>query len=296
MIPFRCFYLILLFFICHQAIKAQLLSDSILIDNHYRTFHFNKPLHKHSSLLFVLHGSGADATQLMKRAEGLESIASDENIILVYPDAYKTYWNECRKEATTISNLENINDNYFFSEMIHYFQKNYNADETGCYAVGFSGGGHMAFKLGITMPGHFRGITVVAANLPTADNMDCEEMNIPVAIVIVNGTADPVNPFEGGLLQSPGLVLGSVRSTDESCRYWTTINGLKKKPKKSIVPDKNPADDISVEKYVFAKRKKPGLVLYKVNNGRHGFPPDLDVFIESWIFFKSTWQTKPKLH
>ncbi|MEZ4903860.1 MAG: prolyl oligopeptidase family serine peptidase [Spirosomataceae bacterium] len=59
--------------------------------------------------------------------------------------------------------------------MIDYFNKQYAIDTNKVFAVGTSGGGHMAYKLGLTMPEKFRAITALIANLPDTNNMDCIE-------------------------------------------------------------------------------------------------------------------------
>ena len=41
-----------------------------------------------------------------------------------------------------------------------------------------------------------------------------------------------------------------------------------------------------IEKYSFAEKGKPEVVLLKVNNGKHDYPNDIDVYLESWSFFK----------
>ena len=55
----------------------------------------------------------------------LEEKAEVEQVLLVYPDGYQHYWNECRKAATSTANIENINENPFFEEMINYFANKY---------------------------------------------------------------------------------------------------------------------------------------------------------------------------
>ena len=98
--------------ICSLSIKAQAICDSLLIDGHYRTFCFNKPkaATKNASLIFAMHGSGGNALGLMKIAAKLENKAEAENFIMVYPQGYKNYWNECRKASTVAANLENIDE------------------------------------------------------------------------------------------------------------------------------------------------------------------------------------------
>ncbi len=266
--------------------KAQLISDSLLIDEHYRTFNFNKPASAKASIIFVLHGSGGSGKGVMGGAAKLEAISENENILIVYPDGYKKYWNECRKAATSAANLENINDNSFFSQMIDYFISHYQINPKQVFAVGTSGGGHMAYKLAITMPEKFKAITAIIANIPDTSNMDCVEKKLPMPVMIINGTADQTNPYNGGEMSVGGSVWGRVRSTEQSFKYWAELDGYKGEPKKEILPDVDPADGKTIEKFTYKKKRKPEVVLLKVINGKHNYPNDIDVYLEAWQFFK----------
>lgn len=99
-------------------------------------------------------------------------------------------------------------------------------------------------------------------------------------------TADQTNPYEGGEVKTPGVTLGTVRSTDQSFRYWAKLDGYVGEPVKSIMPDGDTSNDISVEKYTYHKKGKPEVTLLKVVNGKHEFVTDFDMFEESWNFFK----------
>ena len=268
--------------------NAQTIKDSLQIGGHYRVFYFNKPKSetKNASLIFAIHGSGGKAADFMKNASKLESKASTENFILVFPQGYKLYWNECRKASTAAANLENIDENAFFSGMIDYFKKKYKINEKHVFASGFSGGGQMAYRMGITMPQKFKAISAMVANMPTVENMDCTESKIPIAAMIINGTADPVNPYMGGEMKAAGLTLGNVRSTDESFQYWAKLDGYNGEAIKSILPDAEPSNDITVESYTYKTSGKPEVTLLKVINGKHEFPKDIDLFTETWEFFK----------
>jgi len=153
-------------------IQAQVISDSILVDGNYRTFHHNKPgsLKKGASLVFVLHGSGGNGIDLMDRTANLRQKTVNENVLLVYPNGYKKYWNECRKVASSLANQENINEEAFFGGMIDYFAKKYKIDEKQVFAVGTSGGGHMCYKLAMTMSGRFSAVAAIIAGWAVAQN------------------------------------------------------------------------------------------------------------------------------
>lgn len=269
-----------------NSAKGQLVSDSVLIEGHYRTFHFLKPTKSQASLLFVLHGSGGNGRGQRGGAQKLEAMAPQENILMVYPDGYKNYWNECRKTAQSIANKENINENAFFGQMISYFEQKYAIDPQKVFAVGTSGGGHMAYKLALTMPEKLRAITALIANLPDTNNMDCTEKRLAIPVMIVNGTADRINPYTGGEVITGAISLGLVRSTDRTFKYWSELAGYEGSPQMEVLPDTDPTDGRTIERYTFKKPNKPEITLLKVLNGEHNYPRDIDVYLEAWAFFK----------
>lgn len=267
---------------------AQVTSDSVLVDGHYRTFHFVKPATtlKDGNLVFVLHGSGGNGRDMMKPTAKLAQQTATENVLLVYPDGYKKFWNECRKAASSLANKENIDEGTFFNSMIQYFKTAHGINDQKVFAVGTSGGGHMCYKLAMTMPGKFRAVTALIANLPDTDNFDCTEAKVALPIMIVNGTADPLNPYNGGMMQMGTVMLGNVRSTDRTFQYWASLAGYSGDPAKELIADKDPADGKTIERYTYKQKGKPEVVLLKVIGGKHDYPNDIDVHIEAWEFFK----------
>lgn len=266
--------------------NCQIQHDSLLIEGNYRVFHFLKAEKSNSSLVFVLHGSNGNGQQMRERTKKLEKIAVSENITLVYPDGYKKYWNECRKLAKSEANQLDINDNAFFSTLIDYFKNNAQINTKQVFVVGTSGGGHMAYKLALTMPEKFRAITALIANLPDTNNLDCFEKKLAIPVMIVNGTIDKINPYEGGEVILGKDNYGFVRSTDRTFKYWAQLAGYKHNPKLVELPDTDPNDKKTIEKYTFKKRKKPEITLLKVIGGAHNYPNDIDVHTEAWEFFK----------
>ena len=206
--------------------------------------------------------------------------------MLVYPNGYKKYWNECRKAASSLANRENINEEGFFGGMIDYFGKKYKIDEKQVFAVGTSGGGHMCYKLAMTLPGKFRAVAAIIANLPAEENMDCSDAKVPMAIMIANGTADPTNPYEGGMMQGGNFIMGTVRSTDMTFHYWSSLAGYDGDPMKEMLADKDPADGKIIERNTFNSEGKPEVVLLKIIGGKHDYPNDIDIHVEAWDFFK----------
>jgi polyhydroxybutyrate depolymerase len=263
----------------------------VLIEGHQRTFHFLKPAGRQATLIFILHGSGGNGEGTRNGAKKLEEIAPKENILLVYPDGYKRYWNECRKTAQSAANLENINDNAFFDAMIRYFEQHYQINSKQVFAIGTSGGGHMAYKLALTMPEKFRAISAIIANLPDTNNLDCPEKHLPISVMITNGTDDKVNPYNGGEVLTNNISLGLVRSTDRTFHYWADLAGYTNRPTEKKLPDTDPTDGKTIEQYTYKQKGKPEITLLKVIGGKHDYPNDINVYLESWAFFQR--QLKP---
>lgn len=276
----------LAFFCWLNAAFAQtdMIDDSVLIDGHYRTFHINKPAadNQQASLVFVLHGSGGNGIKSMSGAKKLVAMANQEKVVVICPDGYKRNWNECRKNAPAAANMENIDELTFFSQMIDYCVSHFHINPAKVFVVGTSGGGHMAYKLAMTMPEKFKAITAIVANIPDTSNFDCVAKEKALPVMIINGTSDSTNPYYGGKVKNKGL----VRSTDETFHYWASLAGYKGEPKMEALPDTDPTDGKTIERYTFKEKGKPEVVLLKVINGTHGNPKDIDVFVESWQFFK----------
>jgi len=282
-----------------QIAFTQFRSDSFLIEGHYRTFHYNKPvsISPGASLLFLMHGSGGSGTGMAKSTAKLEAKAPKEKLLIVYPDGYLNYWNECRRFSTALANKEDVNEQAFFTAMISYFDSLYKIDRARIFAAGMSGGGHMAYKLGLTMPGTIHAIAAIIANLPDSASMDCVASGKALPVMIVNGTADETNPYNGGEMFVNNSSFGVVQSTEKSFSYWSTLAGYTGKPVKQLIADVNRNDNQHIESYSYHKKGKPEVTLLKVIGGHHNYPSDIDVFVYIWDFFKRSIEpgvSKPK--
>ena len=188
-------------------------------------YYLPNDLQKKPSLIFALHGSMSTGKDMRKQtAYQFDYLAEQENIIVVYPYGYKKHWNDCRASASYAANKKNIDDLAFFKLMITYFQEHYDVDASKVFATGISNGGHMIYRLGMEMPNDFLALAAMAANLPVDKNLGCTKSNVPISIAIFNGTDDPVNPYEGGLVNILGnKSRGSVYSSKGTAEYWSNL-------------------------------------------------------------------------
>jgi polyhydroxybutyrate depolymerase len=139
----------------------------------------------------------------------------------------------------------------------------------------------------MTLPEKIKAITAIVASLPDPSNFDCVDKKVAKPVMIVNGTADPLNRWEGGeIILGNGVNMGLIRSTESSFQYWSALAGYTGEPVKESLPDTDPKDGKTVERYQFKEKGKPEVTLLKVIGGKHDYPGDLDVYLEAWAFFK----------
>jgi len=171
--------------------------------------------------------------------------------------------------------------------MISYFQKKYGISKDKVFAAGFSGGGQMAYKLAMTMPGKIKAIAAVVANMPDSASCDCVLAGKAKPVLIINGTDDKTNPYNGGEMFVNNASFGVVLSTENSFHYWASLAGYTGTPTKTLLPDTDPADKKTIEQYRYKQNNKPPVTLLKVVGGHHDYPNDIDVYLYAWEFFKA---------
>lgn len=173
-------------------------------------------------LVLALHGTGGDARRLHALLGGvLEREAASRGWLVAYPEAVQGVWNDCRKAADSPARAAGVDDVAFLRAVVDRLTRERRADPERVYLLGYSGGGHMAYRVALEAGSWARGIAVFAASLPKDENLLCRDTGEPVPIMVVNGRRDLVNPVAGGDVIAPdGRFLGSVRSARATARYF----------------------------------------------------------------------------
>jgi polyhydroxybutyrate depolymerase len=254
----------------HEILHA----DSLQIGEYSRSFLYHAPtnLPNKPKLLFVLHGSGGSGRLITQFTEHWFSKLADAqgDVVVVYPNGYKNHWNECRKEANFDANLLNIDDNTFFEKMIDYFVQKYKINRKQVFVVGHSNGGHEVFKLAKERPKLFKKYVAISACLPIPSNDDCQASEKPVSMMVINGTGDKINPYQGGeVVLGGGAKRGSVISTDATMQYWAKLAHQDfSKAIKFDFPDTDKEDGTTATQFTL-KNRKYDIRLIQVENGGH---------------------------
>lgn len=254
-------------------ISKNIKSATILIGNLTRDylFYIPKDLPTNAPLVIVLHASLQDAQAMrISTAYEFERLAEVEKFVVVYPNGYKNNWNDCRKTASYPARTMNIDDKSFISQIIDKFNKEYKIDPKRVFATGYSNGGHLAFRLAMEMPNRITAIAAIAASLPTPSNNDCQESKKFVPTMIINGTADPINPYNGGKVTLFGFGdRGMVLSSLDSVKYFAQLD---KEIGEPVISTLSTKPGSNVEKYEYQSNNLTKVLLYKVENGGHVVP------------------------
>jgi polyhydroxybutyrate depolymerase len=264
-------------------LPGSLIGGSLEHGGRARTWHAYLPAQRAAApaLVFVLHGSGGDWAQARGGyAYDFDALAEAEGFIPIYPDGFESHWNDCRKAGPYAANTLDVDDVGFFRALVAKLVAEHGADRSRVFATGISNGGQMALRLALEAPDLVRAVAPVAASLPAERNMDCKPAGRPVSVLIMNGTADPMNPFDGGDVALYGLVgnRGAVLSSEESIDYFRDLAGHTQAPELETLPDLDPGDASTVEVKRWRAAGHKSVALYAIQNGGHNAPsPALEI-------------------
>jgi polyhydroxybutyrate depolymerase len=204
-------------------------SHSLQIDGYERTFIYHRPkrIQKNPKLIIVYHGSGLKSF-MMQIFTGHEfDLFADktQDAIIVYPQGYQHNWNDCRKNAPFAAKKLNMDDVTFTKEIIRYFKEKHQIDTTQIYAIGYSNGGQMAFRLAATVPDLFAAYATIGSTLPAPENNLCTGAQQPVSMILINGQQDGIVPYNGGEITLKGESYGMAESAPFTAEYWRAAAG-----------------------------------------------------------------------
>lgn len=290
--------------------KGLLKNQAITVGGLIRNYHIHVPNNPvNAPVVLLFHGNGSNYDEILGLT-GIKApykkwldIAQQENLILVVPNGSSgstgsSGWNDCRNDAAT---NPTVDDMQFVISLLNHIKTKYNSNAAKVFALGTSNGGHFAIRLAQEIPDRITAFAaIVAAN---AVNSKCSNATTKVSALFMNGTSDPVIPYNGG---SMTFNRGEVFSTDSTVSYWAKRNQTDILPEITMMPDINTNDNSTVTKSLY-KNGSNGteVALYKVTNGGHTEPSvaerysalfllavgkqngDIEMANEIWNFFKN---------
>lgn len=257
-------------------LSASIRRDSIQVGGRMRSYAFYAParLPPHPPLVIALHGSMGSAGE-MRRATGygFERLADRYGFVVAYPEGYGGYWNDCRRKGPYEAKRLGIDDVGFMRALAARLGRTQGVDSSRVFAVGISNGGHMAYRLALEAPGLVRAVAAVAANLPTAQNMACTPAAGAPSVLIMNGTGDPINPYEGGRVTLFGFGdRGTVLSARQSAASLARHSGIAAAPVTEAIAQPEGSGPTSAQRTTWRSAAGAEVVLYTIHGGGHALP------------------------
>lgn len=262
-------------------------------------------------LVFLFHGSRSDTDALtgatLSKAPFAVwmDIAESEKVILVYPQGDtaadgNTGWNDCRSDATSNPTVDDVS---FVRELIDTFSAQLAVDTDRVFATGISNGGHMSLRLALELSDRIAAVAAVSAAMPAAG---CTTPVNPVSVLFMNGTLDPLLPYDGGEVAAGTAGRGTVLSAQASVDFWVAFNQTSTQPIVRSFDDQNLDDSSTVRSLTYAAGiEDTEVVLYEINGGGHLEPSiqeqyrgfvenslgaqnhDIEMSTEIWEFFQN---------
>ena len=239
-----------------------------------RTYQLYVPrdLPKGAPLLFVMHGSVQAAAQIRgETGFGFDRLADTHGFAVVYPNSYTSDWNDCSRVGDFDVRGQEVDDVGFLRRLAERLVGEIGSDRHRIYATGVSSGGFMSLRLGLEAPNQFPAVAAVSANVPAPENFKCSPIPQAVSVLLMNGTKDPLVPFNGGEVSLLGALFkgGNVLSSIDSARYFVRHNGMTDTPQFSSPRSEQ---DVGVQQLAWHADNNFEVDLVVINGGGHGLP------------------------
>lgn len=277
-----------------QQARAQDAQVEVEINDHLRTFVVHLPQGYDSQqrypVVILLHGLDQDAAE-MARLTHFNEFADGNGIIAVYPNAMHGRWNlgggeprpnrrdpyrrpggsgsapsQRPEQSDRREGAPRNPDMRMLHRVLDKLSTRYSVDTRRIYAIGLGEGGFMAIRMGCNMADRIAAIAVVGAAMPRM--LNCVPSR-PISALLMNGTDDPIVPYDGGRYKDGMLHL---LSAEDSAKQWARLNRCSEKPTESKLPAlQEGGKDTKV--FLFNDCQEGAQVaLYGVKGGGHTWP------------------------
>jgi polyhydroxybutyrate depolymerase len=166
--------------------------------------------------IIVLHGQTSTAAWTAENS-GFGETAAAHRFTAVFPQGIRKQWNDGREAQAA-----GVDDVGFLYRLVTALVGRGLADPKQIYIAGVSNGGMMTFRMLCEASELFAGAATVIANMPTRIGERCAPRK-PVPVVMFNGTADPLVPYDGGGVGFLGG-RGSVWAAEETAEFMADVN------------------------------------------------------------------------
>ena len=214
-------------------------------------------------LVIGFHGAGSVGSDFRAFA-GLDAVSEPLEMIIVYPNSAASDW----AEGCGCSNAEKqgIDDVQFVRDLVADLAADYTFDHDRIFLTGVSQGGIFAQHAACEAPDLVAGVAVVASSISRAVAQSCD-LQQPMPVLLVHGTADPVIPYTGSTSGTR-----PVEGVEQAVAFWLGVNGCAAEPTETTTIDPV-VDETSTVRYRYTECAGDSeVVFFKVQGGGHTWP------------------------
>ncbi|MCS3764185.1 alpha/beta hydrolase family esterase [Bradyrhizobium centrosematis] len=247
-------------------------AETIDVNGTKRSYTAQLPARKPAPLVIVLHGKTQRGADMISRT-AWPQVAKREGLAVVFPDGLNHAWADARTNAGPALSgpPPGTDDVAFIAKLVEKLVADGTADAKRVFVAGISNGGAMAMTLACARADLFAAGASVIMNLTDEAAVTCHPSR-PLPMLLMNGTADPLVPYEGGRGSSYYAADG-FWSTEETLAFWRKLNGCETGDAAAAdLPDKTSADQSTVTRIASRCPAGHDVVLYRVNHGGHRMP------------------------
>ncbi len=216
------------------------------------------------TMVIVLRGAAAGGRRAglsrIDRFLGLDEVASSAGTVLVFPSAAENQWAIDTGRGADVA---------FIRALAAKLVADGVADKRRIYLAGVSSGGLLALRVLCEGADYLAGAAVLLANMPTTMAGKCKPAR-PMALFTLNGTADPLMPYQGGAAKLADFK-DEVVSAEATLAPFAAIAECGKSRTSPELPDKDPNDGSRVVVEHLVGCKTP-LEVYRIDGGGHALP------------------------
>ena len=263
-------------------------AETITINGVKRTFSARLADVKPAPLVIALHGNTQTGADMASRTSW-PAVAKREHFTVVFPDGLNRAWADLRSNEMRAGRTppEGTDDVAFIAALVEKYVSDGTADPKRVYVTGVSNGGAMTMTLACKRADLFAAAASVIMNFTDEFANACQPSR-PVPMLMMNGTADPLIPYEGGRGTSRYAVDG-FWSAEKTIAFWRKVNGCEEGSAASTdLADKDASDQSTVTLVPSRCPAGRDAVLYRINDGGHrmpgSFPDSRFIRLVNYIF------------
>jgi len=249
-----------------------------MVDGVERSYWMLPAAEQAAPLLLVLHGSGLNGPT-MAAWTGLAERGTAAGFATVFPDGWNEIWDD-----VGLGRTDGIDDGAFIVALIARLVSDGVAQEQVLFLAGLSNGAFFAERLarhGVVRP---NGIVLVAGTAREASRRVALRPPHPTAVLMFEGTADRLVPFNGGagtgplgwmarrrsrrLLVDPGRREAVAALT--TAADWAGANGCSAEPPIEALAAVQ--GDLAVDRLSWTRPGCRPVIVYRIQSGGHGWP------------------------